>query len=204
MPRPSHPSWLDNSNYTWRRVQVMKLLIMQFSPTSCHFIPLRNRLQEEMKVLCMRQCLYEPSPSRQIRIARSIFRAKFAYCLINYGACHVDVRESTGKLGTRMRLVFSRMSMSLYARGESVGCTLDWRLGWPHSRYERYGKESLPLTCWETNLTFSAVLPLVHRHTGWAMLGLLAPAACLNYTRASVWFWKAVSLTPISNLIKLA
>jgi hypothetical protein len=26
MPRPSHPSWLDYSNYTWRRVQVMKFL----------------------------------------------------------------------------------------------------------------------------------------------------------------------------------
>jgi hypothetical protein len=25
-----HPSWLDHSNYTWRRVQVMKLLIMQY------------------------------------------------------------------------------------------------------------------------------------------------------------------------------
>jgi hypothetical protein len=33
------PPWLDHSNYTWRRVQVMKLLIMQFSPTSRHFIP---------------------------------------------------------------------------------------------------------------------------------------------------------------------
>jgi hypothetical protein len=36
MPCPSHPPWLDHSNYIWRRVQVMKLLIMQFSPTSCH------------------------------------------------------------------------------------------------------------------------------------------------------------------------
>jgi hypothetical protein len=27
MPCPSHPPWLDHSNYTWRRVQVMKLLI---------------------------------------------------------------------------------------------------------------------------------------------------------------------------------
>jgi hypothetical protein len=27
------PPWLEHSNYTWRRVQVMKLLIMQFSPT---------------------------------------------------------------------------------------------------------------------------------------------------------------------------
>jgi hypothetical protein len=39
MPCPSHPPWLDHSNYTWRRVQVMKL-IMQFSPTSSHFISL--------------------------------------------------------------------------------------------------------------------------------------------------------------------
>jgi hypothetical protein len=31
MPCPLHPPWLDDSNYTWRRVQVMKLLIMQFS-----------------------------------------------------------------------------------------------------------------------------------------------------------------------------
>jgi hypothetical protein len=30
MPCPSHPPWLEHSNYTWRRVQVMKLLIMQF------------------------------------------------------------------------------------------------------------------------------------------------------------------------------
>jgi hypothetical protein len=34
MPCPSQPPWLDLSNYTWRRVQVMKLLIMQFFPTS--------------------------------------------------------------------------------------------------------------------------------------------------------------------------
>jgi hypothetical protein len=27
MPCPSDPPWLDHSNYTWRRVQVMKLLV---------------------------------------------------------------------------------------------------------------------------------------------------------------------------------
>jgi hypothetical protein len=32
MPYLSHPPWLDYSNYTWRRVRVMKLLNMQFSP----------------------------------------------------------------------------------------------------------------------------------------------------------------------------
>jgi hypothetical protein len=40
MPRPSHISSLDHSNYTWRRVQVIKLLINQFSSASCQLIPL--------------------------------------------------------------------------------------------------------------------------------------------------------------------
>jgi hypothetical protein len=31
MARSSHPPRLDYSNYTWRRVQTMKLLLMQFS-----------------------------------------------------------------------------------------------------------------------------------------------------------------------------
>jgi hypothetical protein len=38
----SHPSlisWLDYSNYTWRKVQVMKLLIMQFSQTLSVYVP---------------------------------------------------------------------------------------------------------------------------------------------------------------------
>jgi hypothetical protein len=35
---PSHSPWLDHSNYVWRGVQVMKLLIMQFSPISRRFM----------------------------------------------------------------------------------------------------------------------------------------------------------------------
>jgi hypothetical protein len=38
MPCPSHSPWLDRSNYVWRRVQVMKLLIMQFPPISRHSV----------------------------------------------------------------------------------------------------------------------------------------------------------------------
>jgi hypothetical protein len=41
LPCPSHPLCLGHSNYTWWWVQVMKLLTMQFSPTSYHFITLR-------------------------------------------------------------------------------------------------------------------------------------------------------------------
>jgi hypothetical protein len=62
---PSNPPSFDHSNYTWRRVQVMKLLIMQFSPTSCHFISLRwyfhtyvhvkmVTIQVWMRLLCLR------------------------------------------------------------------------------------------------------------------------------------------------------
>jgi hypothetical protein len=36
MPCPSHSPWLDRSNYVWRGVQVMKLLLMPFSPIFCH------------------------------------------------------------------------------------------------------------------------------------------------------------------------
>jgi hypothetical protein len=39
MPCLSHPPWLDHCNYsTWWRVHAIKLVIMQFYPTSCHFI----------------------------------------------------------------------------------------------------------------------------------------------------------------------
>jgi hypothetical protein len=41
MPCPSHP-WF-NPNYIWRRVQVVKFLIVHFSPASYHSIPLRSR-----------------------------------------------------------------------------------------------------------------------------------------------------------------
>jgi hypothetical protein len=34
MSCPSHPPWLDYSNYTWQRVVITKLLVMQFSPPS--------------------------------------------------------------------------------------------------------------------------------------------------------------------------
>jgi hypothetical protein len=40
IPYPFHSPWLDHSNYIWRRVQVVKLLSMQFSPTYRHFISL--------------------------------------------------------------------------------------------------------------------------------------------------------------------
>jgi hypothetical protein len=48
MPRPSHPPCFDHPNNTGRRVQALQLLIMQFSPTSCHFIPLRSKYSPKL------------------------------------------------------------------------------------------------------------------------------------------------------------
>jgi hypothetical protein len=48
---PSHPPWLYHSNYIWWRVKAMKLLIMQFSPTSCHFIPLWSKYSPQYLLL---------------------------------------------------------------------------------------------------------------------------------------------------------
>jgi hypothetical protein len=41
MPHPFHRLQLDYSNYIWWKVQIMKLLVMQFSPPSHHLIPPR-------------------------------------------------------------------------------------------------------------------------------------------------------------------
>jgi hypothetical protein len=40
---PAHLILLDNSAYTWQTGQVMKLLNMLCSPTSCHFISLQSK-----------------------------------------------------------------------------------------------------------------------------------------------------------------
>jgi hypothetical protein len=49
-----HP-WLDHS---WRRVQVMKLLVMQFSPTSCHFTYLQSKSSPQHPVLKYPQSIF--------------------------------------------------------------------------------------------------------------------------------------------------
>jgi hypothetical protein len=48
---PTSSPWLHHSDYIWGRVQTMKLLIMQFSPTTCHFIPLRSKYSPQHLVL---------------------------------------------------------------------------------------------------------------------------------------------------------
>jgi hypothetical protein len=58
MPCPSHPPWLNHSNYIWGGVQFMKLLIMQLSPISCHLISLRTRYFPQHPVLRHPQSMF--------------------------------------------------------------------------------------------------------------------------------------------------
>jgi hypothetical protein len=64
MPCPSHAPWLDHSNCASRSVQAMKLLIMQFSPTSYHFISLRSKYSPQHPVLKHPQSMSLPWDQR--------------------------------------------------------------------------------------------------------------------------------------------
>jgi hypothetical protein len=62
MPCLSNLLWLGHSNFTWQRVQVMKHLLLHFSPTSYHFIHLWSKLSPKHPVPKHPQSLY-PSMS---------------------------------------------------------------------------------------------------------------------------------------------
>jgi hypothetical protein len=57
---PSHPSRLDYCNYTWRRVQITKLLVMQLSSITRHLIPLRSKYPPQHPVLKHPQSMFLP------------------------------------------------------------------------------------------------------------------------------------------------
>jgi hypothetical protein len=61
MSCPSHPP-CGHSNYTWRRVQVMKHLIMLLSSTACYFISLWSMYSPRHPVV--KQSVYLPQCQR--------------------------------------------------------------------------------------------------------------------------------------------
>jgi hypothetical protein len=46
--RQSQPIWFDYCNYTWGRIQIVKLDVTQFSP---HVIPLRSKYLPRSRTL---------------------------------------------------------------------------------------------------------------------------------------------------------
>jgi hypothetical protein len=51
MPRLSHSSQFSHSSNTEWGVQIMKLLIMLFSPLPCHLVPLRPKYSPKHPIL---------------------------------------------------------------------------------------------------------------------------------------------------------
>jgi hypothetical protein len=58
MLRSYHSSWFHHPNNIWRGVQTMELLIVQFSLSFCHFIPLRYKYSPKHTVLKYRQSVF--------------------------------------------------------------------------------------------------------------------------------------------------
>jgi hypothetical protein len=55
---PSHLPWHNYYNYIWQKVQVMNLLIMQFSLTFYYFITLGSKYSPQQSVLRYLHCVF--------------------------------------------------------------------------------------------------------------------------------------------------
>jgi hypothetical protein len=60
MPCPSLSPWFDHSNYTWRSVRIMKILIMQLSPASHYFTSLRSKYSPQHPILKHSSSMFIP------------------------------------------------------------------------------------------------------------------------------------------------
>jgi hypothetical protein len=56
----SHPPWLHHSYYTWGRVQIMNLLVMQLSSATHHLISLRSKYSPQYPVFKHPQSMFNP------------------------------------------------------------------------------------------------------------------------------------------------
>jgi hypothetical protein len=60
MPHASHPPWFHDPNNIWWRLWVVKLLTVQSSPASCHFLPLTPKYSPQHPVL-KTPSIYDPT-----------------------------------------------------------------------------------------------------------------------------------------------
>ena len=64
MPHPSHSSRLNHPNNIWWVVQIIKLLIMQFSPLPCYLVTLRPKYSPQHHILKHPQTTFLPHSHR--------------------------------------------------------------------------------------------------------------------------------------------
>jgi hypothetical protein len=103
MPWPTHSMGLCHCN-TWRRLQVMKLLIMHFSPASCWIISARSKYSPQHPVLSLLTSLWETK-------FRTRTRYKWDYSFV-YFELYVP-RWDLGRQKVRKQMVASNMFLTI-------------------------------------------------------------------------------------------
>jgi hypothetical protein len=74
--------FLSSSNYIWRKAQVTKLLIMQFSSASSyHFIPLRSEYSQNHPILKYPHSMLLPQCQRPSFTPTQNYRQKLCSCI---------------------------------------------------------------------------------------------------------------------------
>jgi hypothetical protein len=110
MSRQPHPPRLYNSNYTWRRVQIMRLLVMQLSPPSRHSIPLWPKYSPQHPVLKHPQFMFLNVNFNAINSVALSPQVNYtdraiATCRLNLVPTFVDRGVSRGQRGGSRALV---------------------------------------------------------------------------------------------------
>jgi hypothetical protein len=101
MPSPPDPPRLDNSNFTWWRVQVMQLIIIKFSRPSCHFIPLWPKFFPQHPALKPLDSLFLLQCQRP---SFTPIQNHWQYCSLIYSNVYIS-REQTRRLGTEEEIL---------------------------------------------------------------------------------------------------
>ena len=89
MPRPSYPTECDHPRNIWWAVQIMKLLIMQFSPVSCYTLhTLYTLLDRSVSILRLQQ-QWNSSSIKGVITDNPMFEASLCVSTCSNGGHHM-------------------------------------------------------------------------------------------------------------------
>jgi hypothetical protein len=124
MSYTSHPPWLEHSNYVRRRVQVVKLLIMQFSPTS-----LRSKYSPQHPVLKHPQSMFFPQKKTKKKTSTFLTAYLGIFLWISLLFLRLTFPICKGILENSILMLNACSSQVLGAGGHWTGVTPKM---WPH------------------------------------------------------------------------
>jgi hypothetical protein len=131
MLRPSNLPWLHQSNNTWRRVQVMKLLIMQCSSIACHFIPLRSKYFPQHPVLKythVRDQIWHPNKTT----GKIIVLCISMFTLLRLENIRVSLNEAINSCGRKrsraiIQILSSVVPRNVWSKSHNKSACFQWR-----------------------------------------------------------------------------